>query len=677
MIAKLLIANRGEIACRIIRTAKNMGIQTVAVYSDADRQALHVLQADEAIYLGASPSKDSYLRGDYIIEQAKLLGVDAIHPGYGFLSENAAFAQACTLNDIIFVGPPASAIKAMGSKSAAKNIMENACVPLVPGYHGDDQTESTLKRVSDEMGYPVLLKAAAGGGGKGMRQVWNESDFHSALQAAKRESMASFGDAHMLVEKYLTQPRHIEIQVFCDTHGNGVYLFDRDCSIQRRHQKVIEEAPAPNISDEIRQQMGEAALQAAKAISYVGAGTVEFLLDEDGAFYFMEMNTRLQVEHPITEMVTGEDLVLWQLLVAEGKPLPKKQSELTLKGHAFEARIYAEDPQNDFLPATGTLSLIKTPTLTREIRIDTGVEQGNEISVYYDPMISKLIVWGENRDVALKRLISALSKYHIDGVVTNIAFLKQIAATPAFGHAELTTTFIETHAELLFARPVIPLQEALPIMALLVVLTRRKHFCTTIGSSNIEPNSPWQSRNAWRANMLHHETLPLIVNDEHYDIDVTHNNVNEAAMASENTLTLDVLGRHVTASGAIDRNQLTAIINGKRKIYHFSKNHFQFGLFSNAFECHFEMRAADFGNDGEDTSATHLSAPMNGTVITHLVEADTRISKGTPLLIMEAMKMEHTIKAPSGGTVKGYFYQPGELVNGGAILIDFENDVEH
>jgi len=410
MFTKILIANRGEIACRVIKTAKKMGILTVAVFSDADKDALHVHMADEAIYLGPSPAKDSYLVIDKVIAAAVKTGAQAIHPGYGFLSENSKFCQACAEHNITFIGPPVGAIEAMGSKSAAKTIMEKASVPLVPGYHGDDQSPAILKRAADKMGYPVLLKATAGGGGKGMRQVWAEQEFNEALQAAKREAMSSFADDTMLVEKYLTQPRHVEIQVFCDNHQNAVYLFERDCSVQRRHQKVIEEAPAFNMSESLRKQMGESAIKSAQAIGYQGAGTVEFLLDIDGSFYFMEMNTRLQVEHPVTEMITGQDLVEWQLRVAADETLPKSQSQLTITGHAFEARIYAEDANNDFLPATGTLRLLKTPTENSHVRVDTGVRQGDDVSVYYDPMIAKLIVWDENRDKALKRLRKALSE---------------------------------------------------------------------------------------------------------------------------------------------------------------------------------------------------------------------------------------------------------------------------
>jgi len=415
MFNKILIANRGEIACRVIKTARKMGIATVAVYSDADRDALHVRLADEAIHIGAAPARESYLLADKILAAAKETGAQAVHPGYGFLSENAAFAQACADSGISFVGPPTSAIEAMGSKSAAKNIMEKANVPLVPGYHGDDQNPELLRAASDKMGYPVLLKATAGGGGKGMRQVWAAEEFDEALAAAKRESLSSFGDDTMLVEKYLTKPRHVEVQVFCDTLGNAVYLAERDCSVQRRHQKVIEEAPAPNMSDALRQKMGETAVQAAQAINYAGAGTVEFLLDEDGSYYFMEMNTRLQVEHPVTEMVTGQDLVEWQLKVAYGEALPLRQDEVRVNGHAFEARIYAEDPDNDFLPVTGTLEFLQPPEESAHVRVDTGVCQGDEVSVYYDPMIAKLIVWDESRERALQRLASALKEYRIGG----------------------------------------------------------------------------------------------------------------------------------------------------------------------------------------------------------------------------------------------------------------------
>ena len=669
MINKLLIANRGEIACRVIKTANTQGIKTVAVYSDADKNALHVQMADEAVYLGPSPSKESYLRGELIIEKAKELGVDAIHPGYGFLSENAEFANLCAKNNIIFVGPPASAIEAMGSKSAAKHIMEKAGVPLVPGYHGDDQSEAVLKGAADEMGYPVLLKAAAGGGGKGMRQVWSEKEFSQALNAAKRESMASFGDDHMLVEKYLTRPRHVEIQVFCDTHGNGVYLFERDCSVQRRHQKIIEEAPAPNMSQSVREKMGEAAILAAKAINYVGAGTVEFLLDEDDSFYFMEMNTRLQVEHPVTEMITREDLVHWQLTIAEGKPLPKQQNELTLTGHAFEARIYAEDPNNEFLPSTGTLRLLRTPKENDVVRVDTGVVEGDEVSVFYDPMIAKLVVWGENREIALKRLISALGDYYIDGVSTNIDFLKRVATHPAFVAAELTTTFVEKHHDSLFSATSEDAasddaasddtQVNIPVMALLSLLNRK------VSRSDKTP-SVWSTVGAWRANANHTEILTLLCNQEEVHVGVKHQR-----HGTEDAWELSVGDNSYNVEGKLVDSALHATINGYKSTFTYSDNDGVFTLFNKDTHAKFSLISASLGDDNDDNGDANFSAPMNGTIVAHLVEKGVLVKKGEPILVMEAMKMEHSIIAPHDGTVEEFFFNPGELVDGGATLLAF------
>ena len=664
MINKLLIANRGEIACRVIKTANAQGIKTVAVYSDADKNALHVQMADEAVYLGPSPSKKSYLRGELIIEKAKELGVDAIHPGYGFLSENAEFANLCAKNNIIFVGPPASAIEAMGSKSAAKHIMEKAGVPLVPGYHGDDQSEAVLKGAADDMGYPVLLKAAAGGGGKGMRQVWSKKEFSQALNAAKRESMASFGDDHMLVEKYLTRPRHVEIQVFCDTHGNGVYLFERDCSVQRRHQKIIEEAPAPNMSQSVREKMGEAAILAAKAINYVGAGTVEFLLDEDDSFYFMEMNTRLQVEHPVTEMITREDLVHWQLTIAEGKPLPKQQNELTLTGHAFEARIYAEDPNNEFLPSTGTLRLLRTPKENDVVRVDTGVVEGDEVSVFYDPMIAKLVVWGENREIALKRLISALGDYYIDGVSTNIDFLKRVATHPAFVAAELTTTFVEKHHDSLFSATSEDAasddtQVNIPVMALLSLLNRK------VSRSDKTP-SVWSTVGAWRANANHTEILTLLCNQEEVHVGVKHQR-----HGTEDAWELSVGDNSYNVKGKLVDSALHATINGYKSTFTYSDNDGVFTLFNKDTHAKFSLISASLGDDNDDNGDANFSAPMNGTIVAHLVEKGVLVKKGEPILVMEAMKMEHSIIAPHDGAVEEFFFNPGELVDGGATLLAF------
>ena len=673
MINKLLIANRGEIACRVIKTANALGVKTVAVYSDADANARHVAMADEAVYLGASPSKESYLRGELIIEKAKQLGVDAIHPGYGFLSENADFAKLCAENDIIFVGPPASAIEAMGSKSAAKHIMEKAGVPLVPGYHGDEQDEAVLKAAADDMGYPVLLKAAAGGGGKGMRQVWSEKEFSQALSAAKRESMASFGDDHMLVEKYLTRPRHVEIQVFCDTLGNGVYLFERDCSVQRRHQKIIEEAPAPNMSESIRKQMGEAAILAAKAINYVGAGTVEFLLDEDGSFYFMEMNTRLQVEHPVTEMITNEDLVQWQLTIAEGKPIPKQQDELTLTGHAFEARIYAEDPNNEFLPSTGTLHLLQPPTESDVVRVDTGVEQGDEVSVFYDPMIAKLVVWGESREVALKRLLHALDNYHIEGVSTNIDFLKRVASNEAFVNAELTTTFVEKHHDALFAASQ-PSEQylgvTLPAMALLALSHR--NALRTKANDQVDKHLPvWHSAGAWRANSYHNETLSLIIDDEQFDVVVKHTQTvgGKTWQVTIGEQTHNIAGGFIQSDDG--STLLSAIIDGYKSVYQFAEQDGQYTLFNHDTHARFAVVQPSLGDDSDTNHDANFNAPMNGTIVALLVEPGQKVEKGQPILIMEAMKMEHSIVAPQDGMVESFYFNAGELVDGGATLLSF------
>lgn len=667
MIRKILIANRGEIACRVIKTARRLGIATVAVYSDADANALHVKMADESIHVGAAPSKDSYLVASRIIDAAKKLGVDAIHPGYGFLSENAAFANACSDNDIIFIGPPASAIEAMGSKSAAKNIMEDAGVPLVPGYHGKDQARETLKQAADDMGYPVLLKAAAGGGGKGMRQVWSDSEFNDALDAAKREAMASFGDDIMLVEKYLTQPRHVEIQVFCDTKGNGVYLFERDCSVQRRHQKVIEEAPAPGMTDSLRATMGEAAIKAAQAIDYVGAGTVEFLLDADGSFYFMEMNTRLQVEHPVTEMITGEDLVEWQIRIAEGNALPKAQQDLTINGHAFEARIYAEDPDNDFLPATGALTLLQPPQEDSHVRVDTGVVEGDEVSVYYDPMIAKLVVWSENRDIALERMLKALREYHINGVTTNIEFLYNVAANKAFRDADLTTTFIEKHQDALFCAKGELNIDRLPVMSLLVLLSKQQDVTVSSGDTT----SPWAQPTAWRANEAHTQSLNLTYGDKDFSVVIE----TQAAGQSGAPQWRVSSGDHTwTVAGELQGNTLHAYIDGHRQRFAWSREGTQFVLFAADAAYHFIHQLPDYGDEAADAGVGEFTAPMNGTIVDLLVEPGVSVEKGTTLLVMEAMKMEHGIKAHKAGKVTEFYFKPGELVDGGATLLAFDED---
>lgn len=658
MFNKILIANRGEIACRVIRTAHRLGIATVAVYSDADRDALHVHMADEAIHIGAAPARESYLLGDNILAAALATHADAVHPGYGFLSENAAFARACAEQGVVFIGPPAAAIEAMGSKSAAKRIMGEAGVPLVPGYHGDDQDPAVLRQAADDMGYPVLLKATAGGGGKGMRQVWSADEFEAALAAAKREAVAGFGDDTMLVEKYLTRPRHVELQVFCDNHGNGVYLAERDCSVQRRHQKVIEEAPAPGMTEALRQEMGEAAVTAARAIDYRGAGTVEFLLDEDGSFYFMEMNTRLQVEHPVTEMITGQDLVHWQLQVASGEPLPLAQDEVQIHGHAFEARVYAEDPDNDFLPATGTLGFLQPPEESQYVRVDTGVRQGDEISVYYDPMIAKLIVWDESRERALQRLASALAEYRIGGTVTNLDFLYNLATSRPFTEAELDTGFIERHSELIFHDRHQDLERELPLAALALLLYQRAQQ----RAAARDPFSPWQDNSGWRLNEPHVHRLTLHCHQADHTVTVEQKG---------DLYQVSAAGSETTLSGHLDGGTLHIDREGHRQRGTLARTHDGFTLYLPEGACHFHEVLPDTGEGDGSNAGAGLSAPMNGTIVTLLVEPGTSVEADTPLLVMEAMKMEHTIRAPGTGVVESFYYAAGDLVDGGAELLQF------
>ncbi|OUR61706.1 3-methylcrotonyl-CoA carboxylase [Colwellia sp. 39_35_sub15_T18] len=674
MFNKILIANRGEIACRIIKTAKKMGVLTVAVYSDADKDSLHVHIADEAIYIGPSPSRESYLLGDNVIAAAIKTGAQAIHPGYGFLSENADFCRACSAKNITFIGPPVGAIEAMGSKSAAKNIMAKANVPLVPGYHGDDQSSAILKQAADDMGYPVLLKATAGGGGKGMRQVWSEQEFAEGLAAAKREAMSSFGDDTMLVEKYLTQPRHVEIQVFCDNHKNAVYLFERDCSVQRRHQKVIEEAPAFGMNEELRAEMGESAIKSAQAIGYQGAGTVEFLLDVDGSFYFMEMNTRLQVEHPVTEMISGQDLVEWQLRVAAGEILPKTQQQLVLNGHAFEARIYAEDANNDFLPATGKLSLLQTPIESEHVRIDTGVRQGDEVSVYYDPMIAKLIVWDENRDKALKRLSKALSEYRINGVTTNIDFLYNLATSKPFIEEDIDTGFIEKNHDLIFHDNAQELLNELPIAALYLLLSIKEKALQNAQQSN-DPHSPWHNTNAWRLNEAHAHSLVLAHNDTEYTVEVEQL-CQSKGQGSDAHYLINIDGKQFDCQGTLtstssQNDGMIVNINGHRSQTTISFDDENISLYRANGVFNFTHILPDYGQLDNDDSHGGLTAPMNGTMVSVLVKAGQQVSKDQPLVIMEAMKMEHTIKAPNDGTIDEVFFQAGDMVDGGSELLSF------
>lgn len=667
MFKKILIANRGEIACRVMRTAHRLGIATVAVYSDADANALHVTMADEAVHIGPAPASESYLCADKVIAAALRTGAEAIHPGYGFLSENADFCGACAEAKLVFIGPPAAAIEAMGSKSAAKTLMERAQVPLVPGYHGADQSPALLKQAADDMGYPVLLKAVAGGGGKGMRQVWSADQFDLELDAARRESLSSFGNSDMLVEKYLTQPRHVEIQVFCDSHGHGIYLAERDCSVQRRHQKVIEEAPAPNLSASLRVAMGEAAVQAARAIDYCGAGTVEFLLDADGAFYFMEMNTRLQVEHPVTEMVTGLDLVEWQLRIAAGEPLPLQQAQVQVNGHAFEARIYAEDPAQDFMPATGLLGFLQTPVETDMVRIDTGVRQGDEVSVYYDPMIAKLIVWGENRQQALRRLALALTQYRIAGLTTNIDFLYNLATSAPFQAIELDTGFIERHQALLLQPPSSDPEAQLGLAALYILLDRER-VAQAKASQSADPSSPWHSTGGWRMNEPHVQVLALDYAGETWRISASQ--VRDNAGSSYN-LRFES-GNQVNVSGQLSGDELSANSDGFKQKLVIARHDGLFSAYGSSGAFQFATALPDTGQAGAAGPGGNPRAPMNGRIVALLAAVGSAVAADTPLLVMEAMKMEYTIRAPGAGRVTEFYCQPGELVDGNAELLNFE-----
>ena len=672
MFDKILIANRGEIACRVIKTAQKLGIATVAVYSDADHDALHVRMADEAIHIGAAPSQESYLVADRIVQAALSTGAQAIHPGYGFLSENAEFAEACANNGLVFIGPPSAAIIAMGSKSAAKTIMADAGVPLVPGYHGADQNPALLKQSADAMGYPVLLKAVAGGGGKGMRQVWSADEFEQALGDAKRESKSSFNNDDMLVEKYLTQPRHVEVQVFCDQHGNGVYLFERDCSVQRRHQKIIEEAPAPNLPEGLREQMGETAVKAAQAIDYQGAGTVEFLLDEDGSFYFMEMNTRLQVEHPVTEFITGQDLVEWQLKVALGEPLPLKQAQLQINGHSFEARIYAEDPDNEFMPATGHLTHLVTPSPSAHVRVDTGVVQGDQVSPFYDPMIAKLIVWDEDRARALARLIRALGQYQISGVTTNIEFLKNLASSSAFVKADLDTGFIDKHAQEIFRKVDVDIELILPLASLYLTLLAKQNQAKSApaNGSTCDKVSVWDEVSGWRLNQANTQTLTIIVNQQQHII-----SIEQFGSVSSQQYRIRFADKEAITRGQLDSKVLLAEIDGHKQKHTIvakgSANEGHYTVFTNTGAIDFSVVKPDLGEDNEVSSVGDFQAPMNGTIVDILIKSGDEVKLGDPLLIMEAMKMQHTISAPSDGVVSELFCSKGDLVDGGSELLMF------
>jgi 3-methylcrotonyl-CoA carboxylase alpha subunit len=649
--AKVLIANRGEIACRVIRTARRLGIRTVAVYADPDRDALHVRQADEALRI------EGYLDIDAILAAAKKSGAQAIHPGYGFLSENEDFAAACEKAGVVFIGPGAQAIAAMGDKAAAKRLMEKAAVPLVPGYHGENQDAAFLAKEAARIGFPVLIKPSAGGGGKGMRIVVDKESFPSALEGSKREAKSSFGDERVLIERYLQRPRHIEIQVFGDNHGNVVHLFERDCSVQRRHQKVLEEAPAPGMTAARRNEMGQAAVAAAKAIKYSGAGTVEFIAEPDGRFYFMEMNTRLQVEHPVTEMITGLDLVEWQLRVASGERIPLKQEQLEFRGHAIEARIYAEDPDRDFLPATGKLVHLAWPAASADVRIDTGVEAGAEITPWYDPMIAKLIVRGEDRAAALATLRRALAETEIAGLASNVAFLSRVAASKAFSGAELDTGLIERNRGELLPPPSPTPVEAL-VAAAFAELRAEERAATEAARASSDPHSPWQRVDGWRLNGESHHDFVFLDGEARHPVRISFTAAGE-----------QVDGQGL--EGHIDGDRCFLRLGGRS----FNARAIQSGRTWHVF-CNGSYRRLTLEEDlrvpGEEEAAGSLAAPMPGKVIKLLVEAGAKVKKGDSLLILEAMKMEHTITAPADGTVKEIHFAAGEQVLEGAQLVTLE-----
>jgi len=669
MFDRILIANRGEIACRVAATARRLGVRTVAVYSDADAGSRHVAFADEAVRIGPAPARDSYLQGALIIAAAKASGAQAIHPGYGFLSENESFARAVADAGLVFIGPPPRALAAMGSKSEAKALMEAAAVPLVPGYHGADQDPALLAREAARIGYPVLIKAALGGGGKGMRIVGAAAEFADALASCKREASASFGDDRVLVEKYLQRPRHIEVQVFADTHGHCLHLFERDCSVQRRHQKVIEEAPAPRMGAERRRAMGEAAVAAARAVGYVGAGTVEFIVDAVGTFYFMEMNTRLQVEHPVTEMITGHDLVEWQLRVAAGEKLPATQEQFAIRGHAIEARVYAENPDKGFLPAIGRLTHFATPAAVQfrrnaddnglhdpaPVRIDSGVRAGDAISPHYDPMIAKLIVWGEDRAQALARMRGALAEVHIVGLANNVDFLARLMDNPAFVAADLDTGLIERERERLFVE-----QARVPEEMLAAACAR---VLADEAAADGARRDPFDARNGWRLNNTYTRTLTLASAHGVHDVlldygrdgwhyrHAGHDAALSIAAHDGSRLHLHFGHRRLAADVVRDGDDLHVFSGGRHRLLTLVD------VIAHAGE-----------HDGDDAG---LVAPMPGKVIAVHVGAGTRVSKGAPLLVMEAMKMEHTIVAPDDGTVEAVLYGAGEQVAEGAPLVTF------
>ncbi|MGD0190685.1 MAG: acetyl/propionyl/methylcrotonyl-CoA carboxylase subunit alpha [Rhizomicrobium sp.] len=647
MFRSLLIANRGEIACRIIRTARHMGIRSIAVYSDADAHALHVARADDAVRIGPPAARESYLDMAAVLKAARESRAEAIHPGYGFLSENADFAEACEAVGVVFVGPPPSAIRAMGLKDRAKNVMQKAGVAVVPGYLGDDQSPERLAREASAIGYPVLIKAVAGGGGKGMRRVESADEFLAALEGAKREAKSAFGEDRVLIEKYVNRPRHVEVQVFADSHGHAVHLFERDCSLQRRHQKVIEEASAPGMSEAMRARMGEAAVKAAQAVGYVGAGTVEFIADASEGlrpdrFWFMEMNTRLQVEHPVTEAVTGLDLVEWQLRVAAGEELPQRKYTIAPHGHAIEARLYAEDSRKGFLPSVGVLERLRLPEARDGVRVDTGVREGDEVTVFYDPMIAKIIAWDEAREGAAAKLADALSATEIVGVQTNAGFLVRALRHPAFIAGDIDTGFIERHRDALLPESSGPSAEIFARAALFLVDERK---------AAAHAHDPWDKHDGFRLSGEARERIEFMYESARTPVELVHHR--------SGAITIRVAGREIAHPAHASATRMTS---GEVAVMRDGET-WALALYDPSVAA-----------DGAGAASDRIAAPMPGKIVQVLVKAGDAVKQGQPLAVLEAMKMEHTLKATADAKVETVDVSAGEQVSEGAIVIRFAKE---
>ncbi len=666
MFERVLIANRGEIACRVIRTCRRLGIRTIAVYSEADANAQHVRLADEAWPIGGPRPTDSYLRGDVILDVARKSGAQAIHPGYGFLSENTAFARACTDAGIAFIGPRPESIDAMGSKAAAKALMEQHQVPLVPGYHGADQSADVLAEQARRTGFPLMIKAASGGGGKGMRIVRGEAEFVDALASAQREAASAFGDTRVILERYVDHPRHIEFQVFGDTHGNVIHLNERECSAQRRYQKVLEETPSPFLDDARRSAMGAAAVAAAKAVNYVGAGTVEFIVGQDGEFFFMEMNTRLQVEHPVTEETLGLDLVEWQLRVAFGETLPLSQDQVHAHGHAIEVRLYAEDPDQNFLPASGKLQMLRLPTPSRHVRIDGGVIEGDTVTIFYDPMIAKLIVWDEDRPQALQRLRDALMSCEMVGPKSNIAFLERLARHPAVVEGRIDTGYLDRHLNEFLAGDTVPGHHAL-FAATVAALLHDECAVVTNARHGSDPFSPWSRADAWRVGHAGKHIVALSLHGHRYEVEAHGHDGNYQLHHGD--ANGDVRGaRHdgETLSARFDDEALRLPMraDGARVTVHDSAGN----------RHSFERAPAFAWHTKEGGGGNQITAPMPGRIVLVKANPGDTVAEGQELLVMEAMKMELALKAPRAGTIESISAAQGDFVEADAVLVRFVSD---